>query len=1356
MIRPVLRLVGTGSAPAALLVAAALVGLPPAAGFAATSLLGLPAAAGLTAAGQVGQPVGISLFARAPLGLCAVVGDSAWPPVDAPRAVRPAASVSAVVSRYAGTVRYYGRVPDPGTTVVAFAGGQELARTTVQLTTEAASYELTVPSDDPLTPDVEGASEGQVLTFRVNGVPADEQTAFHAGEDRILDLTVTRVEVCLGAYEDLNRDGQAGPTDPSLAGVTINVAQFFVVRSYTTTGAAEPSCALHEAHPTNVRAVDWPPGFEPPVGPGQPTITIDPPEGHHTVLFAFVRETSAIETPTPLPSLTPLASATPTVSPTPTPEAELIVDSIDDPGEPGDGHLTLREALRLAVGDLWLEDLSAAELRRVTGQPGAASHDRIAFDPTVFPADRPVTIEVQPPISSRLLALGLARALRLEARRPNASLPALSTGGDILDGSASMVVLSAGQSLELFDGLVITSDDNVLLGLELRNFDAAVVVSGDARRNTLGGRGPGDGLTITNNITGIEILGSGARQNRVIGSRIGVERTGHAGPGNATYGVRIADGASGNFIGEPGAGNQISGNYVAGVAVVGNGSSGNVIVGNLIGTDAAGRQALGNGIGVVIGSGAVGTRIGGPRPFEGNVISGNVADGVWVQSAGTTGTLLQGNAIGTGLDRRWPLGNGGCGILISDSATQSTVGGPETGQANRIAFNDDAGVRIRGRDTVGHSVLGNSITQNRGPGIELAGGGNGGLVGPRLQRLGPGAVEGLALPGALVQVYSDSEDEGAALEAVAWADSRGRFRIELPAPPSFPTLTATTTDHAGNTSPFAREIPSSTAGPAEPTATDTLVPATPPTATESAAPTASEPGTAIPTDLATPTGTGTVTPAPSPNGTVESTATAPAITDTPPSTVAAAYLPVVFRDALLFSTVSLQPAESVQVLGTEIQLALVVDYVAGLRTAYFELAYPPELLTVLDADPLLPETQIEPGPFPDPTQAAVIDNRVSVGEGLITYGVAVLGPEPVSGSGVIARVRLVAEAVGLAELAWREVQLADSAGRRLPTVVRGARLSVVQATATATESPTPAATPEPTATATATESPTPVTTPEPTATATATESPTPAATPEPTAPATATESPTPAATPSPPVPQPTETEVSPPTAVTPEGSPTVSPSATAVPTEPSQFPPTSTSTATAQASGTPLASPTASSGPPGPTSSPTAVDECSRPMVSGGFEDAFGWRLRGGRLPRVVSAPVHGGERSMLLGILPPEPNELAYSTLWQSLEVPPAARTMTVLAWTYQAAEPGGGPDRQLILVYDVDPGDNLDFGRPPIARVVSERSDVRAWQRRALTFDVTGYRGRTLWLYATVLNDGHGGRTWMFLDDLEVIICP
>jgi hypothetical protein len=167
-------------------------------------------------------------------------------------------------------------------------------------------------------------------------------------------------------------------------------------------------------------------------------------------------------------------------------------------------------------------------------------------------------------------------------------------------------------------------------------------------------------------------------------------------------------------------------------------------------------------------------------------------------------------------------------------------------------------------------------------------------------------------------------------------------------------------------------------------------------------------------------------------------------------------------------------------------------------------------------------------------------------------------------------------------------------------------------------------------------------------------------------------------------------------------------------------------------------------------------DPCARPLLNPGFESDAAWVLAGARPPRYTTAMAHSGQRSLFLGVAANEPNAYSFSSTWQPVRVPEAATTLALSAWTYQVAEPGGGPDRQLLLLYDVDPADNAQRGRSPIGQVFAERSNAQAWQRRSLTLDVRAWRGRTLWVYSSVVNDGFGGRAYMVLDDLEVAFCP
>ena len=85
--------------------------------------------------------------------------------------------------------------------------------------------------------------------------------------------------------------------------------------------------------------------------------------------------------------------------------------------------------------------------------------------------------------------------------------------------------------------------------------------------------------------------------------------------------------------------------------------SGTLIQGNSIGTDVTGTVALGGG-GITLSGGfggISGTQIGGTSAGERNLISGNDTDGITVD--GTTGTVIEGNFIGTDISGHHPLGN---------------------------------------------------------------------------------------------------------------------------------------------------------------------------------------------------------------------------------------------------------------------------------------------------------------------------------------------------------------------------------------------------------------------------------------------------------------------------------------------------------------------------------------------------------------------------------------------------------------------------------------------------------------------------------------------------------------------------
>ena len=160
----------------------------------------------------------------------------------------------------------------------------------------------------------------------------------------------------------------------------------------------------------------------------------------------------------------------------------------------------------------------------------------------------------------------------------------------------------------------------------------------------------------------------------------------------------------------------------AGVSITGNDDS------------VTGSQISGNQNGITVSAGATANTIGGTAKGAGNVITGNVKDGIALNNVQET--LIQGNWIGTDSSSTTKLGNGNDGIEISDGATGNTIGGTIAGAGNVIASNADDGTELDnaqqtviqgnwvGTDPAGDGSLGNGAV-----GILIADGGSDNVIG---------------------------------------------------------------------------------------------------------------------------------------------------------------------------------------------------------------------------------------------------------------------------------------------------------------------------------------------------------------------------------------------------------------------------------------------------------------------------------------------------------------------------------------------------------------------------------------------------------------------------------------------------
>jgi len=227
------------------------------------------------------------------------------------------------------------------------------------------------------------------------------------------------------------------------------------------------------------------------------------------------------------------------------------------------------------------------------------------------------------------------------------------------------------------------------------------------------------------------IRGSAATGNLIQGNYIGTDRAGNAPvPNGGPSAIFLATDAHDNTLGgtTPGASNIISGNTGIGVLILDEtanalATTGNVVQGNRIGTNAAGTARLGNGRAGVEVLGARGNTIGGVLDGEGNILSGNTAEGVVISGAGAMGNLVQGNRIGTDGTGAFAIPNA-TGVRVEAGASFNTIGGTAVGARNLISGNtaSDFGVLITGQGTTANLVQGNVIGPDAAGTIALGNG----------------------------------------------------------------------------------------------------------------------------------------------------------------------------------------------------------------------------------------------------------------------------------------------------------------------------------------------------------------------------------------------------------------------------------------------------------------------------------------------------------------------------------------------------------------------------------------------------------------------------------------------------------
>ncbi len=318
---------------------------------------------------------------------------------------------------------------------------------------------------------------------------------------------------------------------------------------------------------------------------------------------------------------------------------------------------------------------------------------------------------------------------------------------------------------------------------------------------------------------------------------VGTTADGNAALGNGSTGI-VLSGASGNFVGGVlgVSGNVVSGNVLDGV-LVNSGAAANLIQGNFIGTTADGRLGLGNLKDGIHLDGAGANTIGGADAGAGNVIGGNLGSGVEV-FRGQGGVEILGNFIGTDASGKNPLGNAVNGVTLASGGNSVGGASEKSGNLIAFNGTGSLGAGVQLVGLVDrNSILSNSIHDNAGLGINLGNGPTpnhqpGMGQGPNDFQNYPllslarsdggsmsvnGILDGVRSSTYLIQFFgSPTPDpsgfgEGTTLLSVmsVSTDSTGRSAFNLGFPSSARpgmVLSATATDSRGNTSEFSPAV----------------------------------------------------------------------------------------------------------------------------------------------------------------------------------------------------------------------------------------------------------------------------------------------------------------------------------------------------------------------------------------------------------------------------------------------------------------------------------------------------------------------------------------------------------------------
>ena len=245
-------------------------------------------------------------------------------------------------------------------------------------------------------------------------------------------------------------------------------------------------------------------------------------------------------------------------------------------------------------------------------------------------------------------------------------------------------------------------------GLNPLSNHTGIYLFSNANSNIIGGSLAGERNIISANYE-MGICMEASDSNIVKGNYIGPDSTGLQTfrfsndtliQGNGLY---FNSNAANNIAGgyNSGEGNLISGNRVYGLIYYGN-SPNNACIGNYIGVDKTGNVKMPNTTGICVDGGA------NHNPIVNNVLSGNLAYGIFIVTTGTYYNELKGNMIGTNAAGTDSVPNQ-IGVILGGGTKYNTIGGTAVADRNIISGNYFNGIEVADSSTMYNNIIGNFI-----------------------------------------------------------------------------------------------------------------------------------------------------------------------------------------------------------------------------------------------------------------------------------------------------------------------------------------------------------------------------------------------------------------------------------------------------------------------------------------------------------------------------------------------------------------------------------------------------------------------------------------------------------------------